>query len=200
MQFHLSWMRVLKSETQLKIIQFLLNHEASMSEREIASVLETSHMSVNRTMRELAQINFVHYSTIGKAHLWKVNRRSFAYKPFVRFFISLKNIPDPLSELKQIVLESLPSSLIKRLVLFGSISKNEEKPHSDIDLFIMVKNTKDQKKLEKPIEKLSNECLDVFGNRLAPYLLTEKEYNEKQHLNIMSEINQGIQLYPIIDN
>jgi Mn-dependent DtxR family transcriptional regulator len=40
-----------------------------MSEREIASILKVSHMSINRTMKELAELNFVNFITIGKDHL-----------------------------------------------------------------------------------------------------------------------------------
>ena len=73
MKFDFSPAEVLNSKTKTKIVTFLLNHEAAMSEREIASVLDVSHMSINRMMKELADINFVHYVTIGKAHLWQVN-------------------------------------------------------------------------------------------------------------------------------
>jgi predicted nucleotidyltransferase len=195
MQFHESCVSVLKSEAKLKIAEFLLNHEASMSEREIASVLGISHMSVNRIMQELAEMNLVHYTTVGKAHLWKVNHRSFAYKALERFMGSLKAMPDPLSGLRGVILKHLPKSLVKRAVLFGSIAKAKEKPDSDIDLFILVKNAQDQKALEGSIEKLSNECLDVFGNRLAPYILTEKQYNEKKGLDIIAAVHEGIQIY-----
>ena len=196
MRFHELYSDLFKSEIKLKIIEFLLKHEASMSEREIASILEISHMSVNRAMQELAQINLVHYISVGKAHLWKVNRQSFAYKALERLIDGLKALPDPLSELKRVILKHLPKSLVKRAVLFGSVAKAKEKPDSDIDLFILVKNIQDQKTLEESIEKLSTECLNVFGNRLASYILTEKEYNEKKDLEVISEIKNGIQLYP----
>ena len=67
---------------------------------------------------------------------------------------------------------------------------------SDIDLFILVKNIENQESLEAPLDKLSRECLDIFGNRLAPYILTEKQFKEKQNLSLISEINKGIPLYP----
>ena len=196
MQFHETFSNLLKPEAKLKIIGFLLNHEAFMSEREIASILKISHMSVNRTMRELAEMNFIHYTVVGKAHLWKVNRKSFAYKVLERFMDSLKTMPDPLSELKRVIMKHLPKPLLKRAALFGSIAKNMEKPDSDIDLFVLVKNTQDQKALEESIEKLSGECLDIFGNRLAPYILTEKQYNKKKDLDIILAVKNGIQLYP----
>lgn len=195
MRFHESFSNLLRSGAKLKITEFLLKHEAFMSEREIASILKISHMSVNRTMQELAEMNLVHYTVVGKAHLWKVNRKSFTYNALEQFIDNLKTMPDPLSELKHVIMKHLPKSLIKRAVLFGSIAKNKEKADSDIDLFILVKTSRDQKDLERSIEKLSGECLDVFGNRLAPYILTEKQYKEKQDLDIISSVDKGIQLY-----
>lgn len=196
MRFYESPVNLLKSDLKLKIVKFLLNHQASMSEREIASVLNVSHMSVNRTMQELAQANFVHYLTVGKAHLWKVNRRSFAYKALYQLVDTLEKVPDPVTELKGILLKHLPKSLVKRVVLFGSLAKSSEGSSSDIDVFILVNNTQDKEKLEKAMEKLSNECLEVFGNRLSPYILTEQQYKQKRNLGVIAEIEQGIQIYP----
>lgn len=196
MKFHLLPSDLLKSETKLKIIKFLLTHEAAMSEREIASILNISHMSVNRAMQELSELNLVHYGVVGKAHLWKVNRNSYAYTMFHKLIKNFELSVDPLAELKKIILRKLPLKSVERMVIFGSISKNTEDSHSDIDVFILTKNAESRKKIEEAIEKLSNECLEIFGNRLSPYILTEKQYKQKQGLDVITEINKGIQIYP----
>ena len=196
MKFYISLLGLFKSEAKTKIVRFLLDHEAPMSEREIASVINVSHMSVNRALQELAGMNLVYYVTVGKAHLWKVNRRSFAYKAFREILERLRDVPDPLKELKRVILKGLPGSMVERIVLFGSITRGKETAGSDIDLFILVKTLEDQQKLEIPLEKLSNECLELFGNRLAPYILTGRQFKQKKSLNILAEINKGIQLYP----
>ena len=196
MEFHLSLLDVLTSKPKVKIIKFLLTHEAQMSEREIASILKVSHMSINRTMKELSQLNFVNFVTIGKAHLWKVNRQSYAYQVFSKLIKGISEIKEPLENLKISILKNLPKTLIKRVVLFGSIAKGSEKPDSDIDIFILVKNKQDSEKLEISLEKLSNICLEVYGNRLSPYILTEKELKQKERLKVISEINRGLQIFP----
>lgn len=196
MQFHELPLEPFRSEAKMKIVRFLLDHEAPMSEREIAAVIGVSHMSVNRAMQEFYGMNLVHYVTVGKAHLWQVNRKSFAYTALQELSAKLKSIPEPLRELKELIRQYLPGSLVERIVLFGSVAKGKEKPQSDIDLFILVKGLKDQQKLESPLEKLSSECLDVFGNRLAPYILTEKQLKEKSDLPVIAEINKGIVIYP----
>ena len=167
-----------------------------MSEREIASVLNVSHMSVNRTMRELGELNFVNFVTIGKAHLWRVNRKSYAFRVLSELFKGVSGIKGPLEDLKKILLNNLPKTLIKKVVLFGSIAKASERSNSDLDVFILVKDKLSKKKLEPQIEKLSNFCLEVYGNRLAPYILTEQETEQKKNLKIISEINKGIQIFP----
>ena len=167
-----------------------------MSEREVASILQVSHMSINRTMRELSNVNLVDFITVGKAHLWKVNRKSYAYKILSQLITGTLAIKEPLEDLKNTFLKNLPKSLIGKIILFGSIAKNSEKSDSDIDIFILVKNQQNKKKLDPFIEKLSNICLETYGNRLSPYILTEQEVKQKKELNIIREINNGIQVFP----
>lgn len=194
MKFRISLLDILNSKTKVKIIKFLLTHEASMSEREMASVLKVSHMSVNRIMRELADINFVDFVTVGKAHLWRVNRKSYAFKVLSELIQGVSSIKDPLEDLKELLVRNLPKTLINRAVLFGSVADDSEKANSDIDVFILVKDNQSKKKLEPQIEKLSNLCFEVYGNRLAPYILTEQEMKQKKNLKIISEINKGLEI------
>jgi predicted nucleotidyltransferase len=196
MRFHLVLSDLFKSEAKLKIIKFLLDHEAAMSEREIASILKVSHMSVNRTLRELNELNLVNYVTVGRAHLWKVNHRSYAYGMLEKLIEHIKEIEDPLKTLKQMITKSLSLRSIQRIVLFGSIAQETEKSDSDIDIFILIKNNEEKAKLETVLEKLSIECLEKFGNRIAPYLLTQQELQRKKDLEVIAAVNRGIQLYP----
>ena len=196
MKFHVSLLDILSSKTRVKIISFLISHTASMSEREIASVLKVSHMSINRIMQELADINFVDFVTVGKAHLWRVNRKSYAFKMLSTLIKGTSLVRPPLEDLKETILKNLAKFLIKKVVLFGSVIKGLEKVNSDIDLFILVRNKRDKNALEPSIEKLSNVCLEVYGNRLASYVLTEQEVKQRKKLKIISEIEKGIQIFP----
>ncbi|MBU1613953.1 nucleotidyltransferase domain-containing protein [bacterium] len=196
MKFHSSSLEVLSSKIKVKIIRFLLTHQAQMSEREIASILKISHMSVNRTMQELADMNFANFTTVGKAHLWRVNRNSYTFKLLSVLIKGVSEIKDPREDLKETILENLPGTLIKKVVLFGSIAKGLEKANSDIDLFVLVEDNQSKEELEPSIERLSNICFEVYGNRLAPYILTDQEMREKKNLRIFSEIDKGIQIFP----
>lgn len=196
MKFHILPLDILNSKTKVKIIKFLISHEAFMSEREIASILNVSHMSINRTARELADMNFINSVKVGKANLWRVNRKSYAYEVLSKITKSITSVQEPLEDLKKTVLRMLPKTFIKKVVLFGSITKRLERPNSDIDIFILLKDEQDKEKIELSIEKLANTCLEKYGNSLAPYVLSEKELKQKKNLKIISEINKGIKIFP----
>ena len=153
-------------------------------------------MSINRTMQELSEVNFVNFVTIGKAHLWKVNRKSYAFKVLSEFVKGVSRIKDPLDDLKNMILKNTPKALVKKVVLFGSIAKGAEELDSDIDVFFLVKDNKDKEKLRFTLEKLSNACLETYGNRLSPYILTEQETKKKVRQKFLSEINKGMKIFP----
>ncbi len=92
--------------------------------------------------------------------------------------------------------KNIPKALAKRVVLYRSVAKAMEKVDSDIDIFILIKNKQDKEKIEPSIEKTSNLCFEIYGNRLAPYILTEKELHLKKDLKIISEIDKGLQIFP----
>ena len=196
MKFNVTLFDLINSPTKLNIVRFLINHTASMSEREIASILNVSHMSVNRIMKELAVANFVNNTVVGRTHIWKVNRKSYVYGTLSKIIKTMDTTLAPIEDLKKTLLQNLPVEMTKKIILFGSVSKRTEEPNSDIDLFILVKLQKHKDAIESYMEKLALTCLDRYGNVLSPYVLTEKEMKQKKNLNLIGDIQSGIQLYP----
>jgi predicted nucleotidyltransferase len=196
MKLNYPLLQALNSNIKARMIKFLLTHEASMSEREIASVLKISHMSVNRTLRELADLNFVNYIAVGKAHLWKVNRKSYAFKALSRLIKGVSTISGPMEDFRRFLLRNMPKNLVKKAVLFGSVAKGTERADSDIDIFILAKNPRAKSTLKSKMEALSGLCFELYGNRLSPYILTEREMKRKKSMRLISEINKGIEIFP----
>jgi len=199
MVFHEPILDIFNSRTKQKIVLFLLKHQALMSEREISAVLGVSHMSINRTMHELARRNFVHILRAGRSHLWRVNRGSFVFQALSESIGHLGSNQAPFEELKKTILANLPLSQIERITLFGSIARGKEQFNSDIDLYVQVKNSREKQKVKQTIEKLGLLCLEKYGNVLSPYILSKDELKERRRQPLMAEINQGITLHPQTD-
>jgi predicted nucleotidyltransferase len=197
MIFHKPLLTVLNSKTKQKIVSFLLKHEALMSEREIAAVSGVSHMSINRIMRELAEMNFVHFVRAGRAHLWRINRGSYAFHILSGLFNTLSQKTAPFEDLKRTFLDKLPLPSVENLILFGSVAGGTERFDSDIDLYIQVKDESKKQEIEQAVEGLVLFCLERYGNPLSPYILTEKEWKERSNLKLAEKIEKGITLYPL---
>ena len=75
-------------------------------------------------MQELAELNFVSFTTAGKAHLWAVNTKSYTYKALSQLLgqFSQENTA-VIADLKNIILATLPKRLLEKIVLFDSIIK-----------------------------------------------------------------------------
>jgi predicted nucleotidyltransferase len=196
MIFHKSLLTVLNSKTKQKIVSFLLKHEALMSEREIAAVSGVSHMSINRIMHDLAEMNFIHFVRAGRAHLWRVNRGSYAFHIFSGLFNTLAQKTAPFEDLKRTILDKLPLPSVENLILFGSVAMGTERFDSDIDLYIQVKDESKKQEIEQAVEGLVLFCLERYGNPLSPYILTEKEWKERNNLKLAEKIKKGIKIYP----
>jgi len=197
MDFHSSPLAFLFSPVKFKIVKFLLKNEALMSEREISRILSVSHMSVNRTMKELSAMNLVTPARLGTASVWKTNRRSYAFEAFSKAIELISRVPTPLEELKAAVCQMLPLPQVEKIILFGSVAKGKERPGSDIDLFILVKGEAERQKVDQAIDRLVIHCLERFGHSLSPYLRTRDELAARNPLKIDEDIAAGIVLHPL---
>ena len=65
----------------------------------------------------------------------------------------------------------------------------------NIDVFFLAKDAKSKEKLESVLDKLSDRCLEAYGNRLSPYILTEQEAKGKARQKVLFEIKKGIEIF-----
>lgn len=195
MQFELSLDKVIGSKAKLKILKYLFGQQAaSMSENELAKVIKISPMTINRLMKELRELNLVSMERVGNANVWSVNKESYAYIALSNLMGEIARVPTPLEHLKQTLSSNIPKELVKKIILYGSVAEGKSRVNSDIDLFILVKSQKEAEGLNPHIDKLSNLCLSLYGNRPTPYILTEMQLQEKKKLPLLKEIEKGIQI------
>ncbi len=194
MQFQTSLEEIIGSKAKIKILKYLFGNQASMSENELARIVKVSTMTINRLMKELREVNFVSMERVGNANVWSVNKESYAYAVLSKIMDDISRIPVPLDHLKVTISRNMPRTLARRVVLYGSVSRGESRANSDIDLFIVVKSEKEVEKIQLYLDKLSNACLSLYGNRLSPYVLTEIQSRKRKTLAVFKEINKGIQI------
>lgn len=192
MIFKDSILKVLSTRVKVRIIQHFLSGPPKMSEREVGRALKLSHMSVNRAVNELQSINFLRSSRAGNINLWEVNDSGFSYKTIKRLLNDFSDAVNPLISLEQTIKKAFKGHKIQKAVIYGSVASSTEEPGSDIDLLVITGTDKDKIGLRPAIEKLERECLELYGNPLSPYLLTEKEFTEKRSLAVIKQAEAGL--------
>lgn len=194
MQFELFLDDIIGSKAKIKILKYLFGHTASMSENELARVIKISPMTINRLMKELCELNLVSMERVGNANVWSTNKESYVYAALAKIMGEISGVPTPLEHLKKTLSGNIPKKLVKKVILYGSLARGKSKVNSDIDLFILVKSQREVKELTSYIDKLSTLCFSLYGNRLAPYILTEAQLQEKKKLPLLKEIEKGMRI------
>lgn len=194
MQFELPLDKIIGSKAKIKILKYLFGHLASMSENELAKVIKISPMTINRLMKELRELNLASMERVGNANVWSVNKGSYAYGALSKIMGEISGVSTPLEHLKVTLSGNIPKKLVRKVILYGSVAQGKSKINSDIDLYILVRSQKEAQDLTPSIDKLSSLCLSLYGNRLAPYILTESQLQEKKKLSILKEIERGVQI------
>lgn len=188
---------MLDSGKKIGLLRFLLGHETmpDMSERELAKRVKMSNVAVNRAMAEFQGMNLVNVRRVGNANVWHVNNESYAYDEVKRLIFGNKTGYLPVESMKDMLVKYIKKLPVIQAVLFGSTARGDEKPNSDIDLFLLVRSQTEKKEVEKSLDELRDRILTIYGNVLSDYILTEKEYGEKQGLGVVKNIKkEGVRI------
>lgn len=118
---------------QLKVLFFLChNPNKEFFDKELFDLIgDVSRASVNNALNTLAGFGLIKRERKGKICLNSINSE----KPEIKYFKKLSNIIEAVNIL------SPAKDLINKAILFGSYSTGENSADSDIDVFIIAKNS-----------------------------------------------------------
>jgi predicted nucleotidyltransferase len=128
--------------------------------REIAKILKTNHMTIQRKVIELQKENVLDYKEVGKSKVFFI-KNSLEAKEYLKLteHNKLLQIIKKHPRLRKII-EKIQELNIDLAILFGSYAKNKETNTSDIDIYI---NTND-KKIKETLQSLDSKISVKFGD------------------------------------
>lgn len=187
MLYHNYMEKLLGSIVKVKIARTLCRiPQKTWTSRELAKFIGISNMSVLRTLKDFMEMNLIGLSRAGNSHIISVKKSSFAFTEILK----------PLFDLEKSALESLeydlkgmfPPKYIILYALFGSLVAKEEKPNSDIDLLVVTDHP-DQ--VENLLAEKQWEISGKYGNIISPFIMTRKEFKEKQDSPFLKEAKKS---------
>ncbi|MFH1305159.1 MAG: nucleotidyltransferase domain-containing protein [Candidatus Omnitrophota bacterium] len=144
-----------------KVLHFLLSRLLEdFLETEIQQATKLSKSGINYALRALVKTDYISRHKRGKAYFYQLNRSNLIVKQ-LKIIETIAHLNGLLEKLKP---------LCSKIILFGSSSRGEDTPDSDIDLLIISRSKGlviDQIKKSKS------------GREIQPVICTNVEFLEK---------------------
>lgn len=176
MRYHHLLDAILGQLSKLRVLRFLVSSGGEWGGREIARSVGLSHPIVHRSLQEVATHGLIVSRRAGGALLYRANPDHWL----------VQELLGPLFSKERGALQALGVFLLKRLnipgaslILFGSVGRGEERPDSDIDLLVVLPDGRRKQEIEAKVLDVAPVVSRVFGNRLAPVILTRTEFRDR---------------------
>lgn len=189
MKFHGFLEELLGSKAKISILRTLTRFPAkSFTGRELARLVNISASRTLEILRLFKEYGLVNQSRLGKTLQWNLNSQALLVKEI-----------SPILSMEIRVFEHLKTTLKKALnsdegvlavALFGSIVRGEERPNSDVDVFILVKEEKDKPRIAQRVRDLNLKTLSIYGNVISEIIYSQKEYHQKRKNKFVQQIER----------
>ncbi len=190
MRFHKFLEDALGSRTKISLLRALCRHPTKeFTQREFSMKFGIPRQNVGFVLKDLSSNNVVSVKTVGKSTLFSANEDSYIFKSIKKMFDDEEKSLDCLIRL---ISRNIHGA--RECYLFGSVARGEEKPGSDVDLFMVCPSVE---KMTERISKLNGKIIKVFGNQIMPLIIPSDEFEKwkRKHKALYEEnIKNGIKI------
>jgi predicted nucleotidyltransferase len=189
MVIHRAFDEVLRSWSHVAVLRAILDSSVGLTGNQIARASGMHPRSSLKALTSLEELGIVRRQRGGRDHLFTLNRAHFLTRE------GLLPLYQAEQKFRSAIERSL-AALLKRhvmsAVIFGSVSRKQETPQSDLDLICIV-STENKRVVVQ--EKLASEAVSLsrdFGVKLAPVFMSVTELKKKKRSGLIKEIlNEG---------
>lgn len=179
MEYHKILDKILGQKTKVKILRYLVTHQDEYSGRRIAHETGINHWQCHQVLQTLYKEGILSMRRAGNAYLFSLRKNHYIVeKSIIPLFQTESKLLQNLTK-KFKLFKDANWTNISSFILFGSIATAKEKPHSDIDVLVVIKNKTNKRKIAEEIEKKNSYFLSRYGNTLSPYVVTEDEFRKR---------------------
>jgi len=162
-----------------KVLRFLIDHPIrDFLESEIQKATKISKAGVNFALRGLVFTDFLSRAKRGKAYFYTLNHKNLVVKQ-LKVIATITQFNGILKRLKPVS---------SKIILFGSSSRGENTPDSDIDLLIISHS---KSSVQEQISKHKSK------RKIQPVICSNVEFLEKKKNDpiFYEQVNKGMVLY-----
>ncbi len=176
--------QVLGNKISIGTLRVLMNYKGRIfTIRSLAQEVGASHPEVSATVTELEKFGVVQVQPVGRAYQISLNEKSYVLNEIIEPILQAEE--KTLVKVISILKGHLNTKKIISSVIFGSVSRGEEKEDSDIDVLVISDD------YDHAIEAIANASENVvlgFHTRVSPIVFAKKEFLSKKKDNLIRSI------------
>jgi predicted nucleotidyltransferase len=184
---------LLASPTKLRLLRTLLaSHNRTWTGRELSGAARVSSAQGARDLKDLAEVGIVLRDVKGRSYSWRANPDHVLFETLSSLFRDEEGLR---AELVRQISSCLKSSPIERAFLFGSFARGEERPDSDVDLYVEVKGEAERPRVAAALGRAKTRIWTRFGNPVSAIVYTKAQSRRPANPALMATIyREGIQV------
>jgi predicted nucleotidyltransferase len=176
MVIHRALDEVFRSWSHVAVLRALVDTATGFSGNEVARVAGMTPVTALKALTSLEELRIVNRQRGGREHLFTLNREHyFVQGVILKLYQSERQFPDVVSAM----LAGILNTHVVSAVIFGSVSRREETPQSDLDLCCLVRAEQEKETVLGLLNEKSSELHRRFGVKVAPVLFTVQEFKKK---------------------
>jgi predicted nucleotidyltransferase len=184
MKLHKYMEQVLGNKIAISTLRVLVHYKGKIfTIRSLAQAAGASHPEVSATLEELEKFGIVQIQPVGRAHQISLNEKSYVLNEIIEPILRAEE--KTLAKVILILKGHLNTKKIISSVIFGSVSRGEEKEDSDIDVLVISDY------FDHATEAIANASEDIalaFHTRVSPIIFTKKEFISKKKDDLIPSI------------
>lgn len=187
MRFHDLAEDVFGSQTSIRILRTWVDRpQRPFTGRALAAEAGTPPLRTLQCLRRLEAQGLARSTRAGRSLVWTLSAEHILLAPLQAWFAFERKVRDTL--LDEIRASLAPMPFIRRVVLFGSLARQEEGPGSDIDVFVLVDHEGHKAAATEAVSRLDLRLRRTFTNPLRALIYDQREFGRKGRLGVVRNI------------
>lgn len=185
---------VFAAPSHLALLRVLAESPQGASGRELARLAGLSHQAANNALARLAELGLVRRVGRGRTFLYVLNTEHMLFTRLIRPL--LRGERNIFRSLMQAVAQAVDPHC-QSATLFGSVARGSERPGSDFDLLIVVREGRARPRLMRSLSELATRISRTWGIRINPITFTEaqvRRHMREGHPLFTAALRDGIPL------
>jgi predicted nucleotidyltransferase len=179
---------VLPSKARLGVLRILTRHpQKEFTGRELSRLARISLAQTQEALGSLQLAGLVHRKTAGRSHQWQIEGENILFGPMRELFRFEGRM---LERVRNEIAASLSRSPVISARIYGSVAHGQDRPDSDLDLFVEVRDESSRAKVLEHLGSLALQLSQRFGLKLS-YLVVATARRSRVNPNVLADVDEN---------